>query len=422
MNNTSNVVIKVENIGKQYIIGKREDYLTLRDKLIELPRQIFKKNKKQQFWALKNVSFEIKRGEVLGIIGKNGAGKSTLLKILSRITEPTVGKITMQGRVASMLEVGTGFNPELTGRENIYLNGAILGMSSKAIREKFDDILEFSGVGKFIDTPVKHYSSGMQVRLAFAVSAHLESDIMIIDEVLAVGDQEFQKKCLGKMGNLTKSGRTIIFVSHNMTSIQNLCTSVLLVDHGNIISHGQTNKMIKKYLTMYSSPQNKITLTDQRLKRTGSGLVKFSAIKYFTESKPTDTLLSGKNTSMELSYTSKINKKLDNVNVSLGIDDEMGTRLFILSTELTGETFAHISQIGKIKVDIHKLPLNSGTYTISLFMRVNGIISDWIINACEFKVGKGDYYGTGKTHEGQGSMLIDHQFHLISSTSSETML
>jgi lipopolysaccharide transport system ATP-binding protein len=211
-------------------------------------RQIIQGDSAEEFWALKDVSFEVKRGEVLGIIGRNGAGKSTLLKILSRITSPTLGRVTLNGRVASLLEVGTGFHPELTGRENIFLNGAILGMRNSEISQKFDEIVEFSGVGKFIDTPVKRYSSGMYVRLAFAVPAHLEPEILILDEVLAVGDSEFQKKCLGKMKDVAGQGRTVIFVSHNMAAVQNLCSSALMLKNGTISLKGSVTDVTSHYL------------------------------------------------------------------------------------------------------------------------------------------------------------------------------
>jgi lipopolysaccharide transport system ATP-binding protein len=203
----------------------------------------------EEFWALKDVSFEVKQGEVIGIIGRNGAGKSTLLKILSRITEPTTGRVAIKGRVASLLEVGTGFHPELTGRENIYLNGAILGMSKVEIKRKFDEIVAFAEVEKFLDTPVKRYSSGMYVRLAFAVAAHLEPEILVVDEVLAVGDAQFQKKCLGKMGNVaTKEGRTVFFVSHNMTAVQRLCSNCIWLDRGCVVEIGETNQVTTHYL------------------------------------------------------------------------------------------------------------------------------------------------------------------------------
>jgi len=244
----SEVVIKVEEISKKYEIGENKTFPTLRDKLMELPlRLLHGAPKVKEFWALKNVSFEVQKGEVVGLIGRNGAGKSTLLKILARITEPTSGQVTMYGRVASMLEVGVGFNQELTGRENIFLNGAIIGMSKKEIKQKFTEIVEFSGVEKFLDTQVKHYSSGMYVRLAFAVAAHLDADILLVDEVLAVGDAEFQKKCFQKINDITESGRTVIFVSHNLNAIKKICNTVFLLKDGKIIPTKSKVDAINKY-------------------------------------------------------------------------------------------------------------------------------------------------------------------------------
>ena len=245
---TDDIVIRAEGLDKKYVIGheaQRERYVALRDVIARGARSAFRKaidmakgrivvpgDEMEEFWALKDINFEVKRGEVLGIIGRNGAGKSTLLKILSRITEPTEGRVTIKGRVASLLEVGTGFHPELTGRENIYLNGAILGMTRSEIKRKFDEIVAFAEVEKFLDTPVKRYSSGMYVRLAFAVAAHLEPEILIVDEVLAVGDAEFQKKCLGKMGEVASGGRTVLFVSHNMAAVSALSGSGFLLEAG----------------------------------------------------------------------------------------------------------------------------------------------------------------------------------------------
>ncbi len=237
--------IKVENIGKTYRLGQTVGYKTLRESLTNLftapfrkarssSQQSISKRQKETIWALKDVSFEVKRGEAIGIIGRNGSGKSTLLKILSRITTPTEGSAEIHGRVGSLLEVGTGFNPELTGRENISLNGAILGLRKAEIERKFDDIVSFSDIGQFLDTPVKRYSSGMYIRLAFAVAAHLEPDILLVDEVLAVGDAAFQKKCLGKMGDVASEGRTVLFVSHNMTAVQSLCSRCILLENGHM--------------------------------------------------------------------------------------------------------------------------------------------------------------------------------------------
>lgn len=252
----SDNVIKVENLGKCYTISheQRESYTALRDVISRRAKGITNRSKirrsTEEFWALKDVSFEIKKGEAVGVIGRNGAGKSTLLKVLSRITEPTTGRIEINGRIASLLEVGTGFHPELTGRENIFLNGAILGMSQSEIRKKFDEIVDFSGVEKFLDTPVKRFSSGMYVRLAFAVAAHLEPEILIIDEVLAVGDVEFQKKCLGKMEDVSKEqGRTVLFVSHQMGTIAQLCKSSILMESGKVAKIGPTNEIIDIYLS-----------------------------------------------------------------------------------------------------------------------------------------------------------------------------
>ena len=244
-------IIKVENLSKQYQIGgKRAAYSTLRDTVVNTirnPLKSIKQKESNSFWALNDVSFEVETGEVVGIIGRNGAGKSTLLKILSRITEPTEGKIELYGRIASLLEVGTGFHPELSGRENIYLNGAILGMRRSEIQKKFDEIVAFAEIEKFIETPVKHYSSGMYVRLAFAVAAHLEPEILVVDEVLAVGDSEFQKKCLGKMGEVAKGGRTVLFVSHQMGTIAQLCEKTLVLDKGSLQFVGDTDKAIDFY-------------------------------------------------------------------------------------------------------------------------------------------------------------------------------
>jgi lipopolysaccharide transport system ATP-binding protein len=254
-------IIEIKNIGKKYnITHQRGGYVTLRDVMMSIIKSPFSfiktkakqavgLEKKEDFWALKDISFNVGKGEVIGIIGANGAGKSTLLKILSQITPPAEGEIILRGRVGSLLEVGTGFHPELTGRENIFLNGAILGMKKKEIAKKFDEIVEFSGIGKFLDTPVKYYSSGMYVRLAFSVAAHMEPDILIVDEVLAVGDAEFQKKCLGKMSEITKKeGRTILFVSHNMSAIQSLCPKCILLDKGKIVKSGKTEEVIAGYI------------------------------------------------------------------------------------------------------------------------------------------------------------------------------
>ncbi len=280
-------VIRVENLGKLYRIGsprRRQD--TLRDSIADFLRSPLRylrsvgppgaKAQPDQIWALKDVCFEVKRGEVVGIIGRNGAGKTTLLKILSRITEPTEGYAEIRGRVGSLLEVGTGFHPELTGRENIYLNGAIIGMKKAEIDRKFDEIVAFAEIEKFLDTPVKRYSSGMYVRLAFAVAAHLEPEILLVDEVLAVGDAAFQKKCLGKMGDVAKEGRTVLFVSHNMAAVQNLCRRSLLLNDGQVVLDGSTDRVVMKYLSWIQSRTS--APLSNRKDREGNGALRFKRI------------------------------------------------------------------------------------------------------------------------------------------------
>ncbi len=255
-------ILEIQNISKKFRIHhEHQPYLSLRDSLSSL----FKRNgsSNEEFYALKDISFEVNTGESIGIIGKNGAGKSTLLKILSRITPPSTGKIISRGRIASLLEVGTGFHPELSGRENIFLNGSILGMKRKEILKKFDEIVDFSGIERFLDTPLKHYSSGMQLRLAFSVAAFLEPEILVIDEVLAVGDAEFQKKCIGKMEDVSKSGRTVLFVSHNLGAVKQLCAKAILLEHGQIKEIGESESVVSNYLNTSGHTQSKILFTDQ---------------------------------------------------------------------------------------------------------------------------------------------------------------
>src|SRR5579872_297272 len=282
----SDVIILTERLGKSYCIAKsasRERYTTLRDVLSHQARAIWgrirrkaggqartARDETQDFWALRDVSFEIKRGEAVGIIGRNGAGKSTLLKILSRITDPTEGRVSLRGRVASLLEVGTGFHPELTGRENIYLNGAILGMARSEIRRNFEAIVEFAEVNKFLDVPVKRYSSGMYVRLAFSVAAHIQPEILVVDEVLAVGDVAFQRKCLGKMHDVARSGRTVLFVSHNLAMIRKLCDSALLLQRGKLECHCDVDEAVHRYLANDSQLGNAETLPNRIVSNDGT--------------------------------------------------------------------------------------------------------------------------------------------------------
>jgi len=388
----SNSIIEIKNISKKYKITHRQGgYVALRDVLAGIlknpfgflkikTRQIAGLEMKEEFWALKNINLEINKGEVVGIIGSNGAGKSTLLKILSQITPPTTGEITMNGKVGSLLEVGTGFHPELTGRENIFLNGAILGIPKKEIVEKFDDIVEFSGIGKFIDTPVKRYSSGMYVRLAFAVAAHMEPDILIIDEVLAVGDAEFQKKCLGKMDEITKEeGRTILFVSHNMTAIQSLCTKTVLLENGKIKMIGETKKVIEKYLENKSSLV-KIPLKN-RLDRKGKGKIKFTDIKIENKN-----IKSGDNVKIFLKYESSLEEEIRNGRIFITIYDDKDIPVLRADTFVTNKTFEKIPPSGEIICGIDSLNLINGIYHLNIALMEDKEWQDIVSNSINFEI------------------------------------
>ncbi|MBR8826522.1 MAG: ABC transporter ATP-binding protein [Gomphosphaeria aponina SAG 52.96 = DSM 107014] len=415
----SETIIKVENLGKKYIIGhqQQEKYTALRDVLANGVKSLGKRlsgksvanPNLEEFWALKDVSFEVKQGEVIGIIGRNGAGKSTLLKILSRITEPTTGKIKIKGRVASLLEVGTGFHPELTGRENIFLNGAILGMSKAEIKKKFDEIVAFAEVEKFLDTPVKRYSSGMYVRLAFAVAAHLEPEILVVDEVLAVGDAAFQKKCLGKMGDVaTKEGRTVLFVSHNMEAVSNLCKKAILLKHGKVILEGNTFDAIQRYIQ--DSISYSQTSLDKRKDRKGDGKIRFTSVNFQNkQGQSVNCFATGQDVKLILSYTNKINNRLKNFRLDLGISNHVGQRITWLSTEMVKEKITYIpKENNQIEIFIEKIPLTPGKYIATIYCEINASLADWIEDAFSFEIQAGDFYGTGKLPPlTQGNFLIN---------------
>jgi lipopolysaccharide transport system ATP-binding protein len=407
----SDTVIRVENLGKKYIISHQQQtnsrYVALRDVVADGVRAVGQRlrhpgkpiasPKQEEFWALKDVSFEVKRGEVVGIIGRNGAGKSTLLKILSRITEPTTGRVSLKGRVASLLEVGTGFHPELTGRENIFLNGAILGMSRAEINRKFDEIVEFAEVSRFLDTPVKRYSSGMYVRLAFAVAAHLEPEILVVDEVLAVGDAAFQKKCLGKMQRASQDGRTVLFVSHNMPVIQNLCSHAILFKEGRFSVSGKTDEVINNYLGELSKKTEINSLRDRK-DRQGSGRVKIIDFHIEDEGGYTQEILqSGKDYYLIIEYENyDMNYNFSNVVGSIAITDNREEIILLLRSSFTDQNFKLNKIRGKIECQIKDLNLVNGVYNTMLFLS-NGEaeILDFIVKATEVIVEGGDYFGTG---------------------------
>lgn len=428
---SSESIISVENLGKCYRIQheQAERYTALRDVLARKAVRLFRGQRSEaggqgaeighpaseDFWALKNVSFEVREGEVVGIIGRNGAGKSTLLKILSRITEPSEGRVTLRGRVASLLEVGTGFHPELTGRENIYLNGAILGMSRAEIRRKFDEIVAFAEVERFLDTPVKRYSSGMYVRLAFAVAAHLEPEILVVDEVLAVGDAEFQKKCLGKMSEVARGGRTVLFVSHQMAAVDNLCDTGLLLESGQVVSRGVVSQVLQEYLRVTSQVAS-IALGDRK-DRSGSGLLRFERFSLLDgNGHPVQALACGAEVRLELGFSNVADRALRNVRIAIGIDNHLQQRILVFSTHFCGQDFLEVpSGEGVVTIHVPSLGLAPGRYGFTLYASAQDETTDWIKNAGSFDVEGGDFYGTGQLPTtAQGHFVMKHAFSLRS--------
>jgi homopolymeric O-antigen transport system ATP-binding protein len=413
----SDVAVSVEGLGKLYRIGERERYYTLRDTLsraFSAPLNWFNKTRngnseideggsprrvnqpRSKFiWALKNISFTVQRGEVVGIIGHNGAGKSTLLKILSRITEPTTGEARLHGRVGSLLEVGTGFHSELTARENIYLNGAILGMKKVEIDSKFDEIVAFAEVEKFIDTPVKRYSSGMYMRLAFAVAAHLEPEILVVDEVLAVGDAAFQNKCLGKMGDVAKEGRTVLFVSHNMAAIQVLCPKVLLFDSGSLQYEGDTKCGISQYLKA-SVPEPTSNSPDLSSICRQNG---FRCIftKGLLDGRPLcASHLVGPRNKLDFEFCLSVECPMKQCTLGIHFETELGLRVYALNSRwmlktMDLETGSHI-----VRCSIPQIPLVPGRYLISLGFSSETKQIDWLDRISSIEIFATDVYGTGE--------------------------
>jgi lipopolysaccharide transport system ATP-binding protein len=397
-------VIAVENLSKRYLVEHKpgsqghKRYTALRDVIgaelrnfarqaVDLARGQYPSQRREieEFWALKDVNFEVKEGEVIGIIGRNGAGKSTLLKILSRITEPTAGRVMLRGRVGSLLEVGTGFHPELTGRENIFLNGAILGMTRREIAKKFHEIVAFAEVERFLDTPVKRYSSGMYVRLAFAVAAHLEPDILVVDEVLAVGDIEFQQKCLGKMDEVSRrEGRTVLFVSHNMGVISKLCPTTIWLDRGVIRRHGSTAAVIREYLSQGGLNRDRIVKLDDLQRQYVEGDdVRLLSIEWLCDL----PLRHGEELKARLVFETRA--PVANLAVGIGFCDLGGKRILSYDTDLQDGYRPHLPRPGvyAVEVEIDVLPLQSDTYVLDIGCR-NGEFGmfDFIPSALQLEV------------------------------------
>jgi lipopolysaccharide transport system ATP-binding protein len=404
----NDIVIRAEGLGKSYLIGhqaERERYTALRDVIARSARgfvrsaadmirgrQLVAGDDVEEFWALKGISFEIKRGDAVAIIGRNGAGKSTLLKILSRITEPTEGRVEIKGRVASLLEVGTGFHPELTGRENIYLNGAILGMTRAETKRKFDEIVAFAEVEKFIDTPVKRYSSGMYVRLAFAVAAHLEPEILVVDEVLAVGDAEFQKKCLGKMGDVVGSGRTVLFVSHNMVAARKLCESGILLDNGKVTAATKVEDCIDRYLATRTRLTKKMSISSMRSRK----ILSISLSIFNGDGIPIEKPRTFQKIIFRIGFDSLVDRLDGGVEIYFSLRD--GTLLSRCSSRPDSNFPMSIARgFNQVDCVFNSIPLSAGVYVVGIGISVPN--TEWLFNdpfLADFEIDEQDVFESGQ--------------------------
>jgi lipopolysaccharide transport system ATP-binding protein len=413
----SDLAIRVERLAKQYNIGAaKQPYGTLRDALAgavsrwsRAARGKQKTTSKTSMWALRDVSFDVRHGEAVGVIGRNGAGKSTLLKILSRITPPSKGRAAIYGRVGSLLEVGTGFHPELTGRDNIYLNGAILGMSRREIRAKFDAIVGFSGIEIFLDTPVKRYSSGMYTRLAFAVAAHLDPEILIVDEVLAVGDAAFQKKCLGKMGEIAQDGRTVIFVSHNMGIMQSLCGRGILLVDGQVACDDTTERAVSLYLSQLDTAASECLA--ERTDRSGAGVVRLHEIEITSNGGSPGVLTTGAQARFRLVISNVCQQPW----CGMTIYDHMGGPVTHLNSRLRSHDDHEDGSPREFICDIDELPLLPGRYRLAAALFGHGELQDHLTAAAYFNVEHGTIRGRPVTEQGaHGRIVLPHRWVLPS--------
>lgn len=401
----TSVALRIEDLGKRYRLGSHQTYQTLRDGIAALFGGSTDDGPQRSFWALRNVSFELREGEVLGIVGRNGAGKSTLLKLLSRITTPDEGQIEVHGRVGSLLEVGTGFHPELTGRENIFMNGVLLGMKHREVSRKFDEIVDFSGVEEFLDTPVKRYSSGMRVRLGFAVAAHLDPEILVVDEVLAVGDAEFQRKCLGRMNKVASEGRTVLFVSHQMEAIQSLCTRAIWLEDGQTKMDSTAGEVVLSYLA--STTRLAASGIEGRDDRSGLGNIRLTELSIADEEgRPVST---GSPARIRFDYRAARPTEGKLV-ARFAIRDSMDRILTLLTNELSDQELSIRGTGGAAFCGIDKMPLIPGEYTADVSIWCNGYLEDKVNRAIVFNVMPGGYFGSGKGYQ-VGVFHIDQNWH-----------
>jgi homopolymeric O-antigen transport system ATP-binding protein len=409
----SDIAIEVSGLGKRYQIGlDQAGYVLLTERITERLKSFGRRQKTQAFWALRDVDFEVKRGETMGVIGHNGAGKSTLLKILSRITPPTEGEARLRGRVGALLEVGTGFHPELTGRENVFLNGAILDMKRQEIQRRFDEIVEFADVGPFVDTPVKRYSSGMQLRLAFSVAAHLEPEVLIIDEVLSVGDLAFQQKCLGRMEAASREGRTVVFISHNLSSVINLCDRAIMLSQGRVATAGRVSDVVDAYVGDVTSDLERGVRDRQN--RDGNGKLRFVDIRLERDGQVIDSPTTGEDFEVVLSFEKHTSDSLRAARVRFGVHNLSDQApLLDLDSAATGTTFAEVPPHGEIRCRIDRCPLPAGQYYLDVLADAGGERLDSLNHIAELTVAGGDFYGGGGTQERLmefRTVLVDHSW------------
>jgi lipopolysaccharide transport system ATP-binding protein len=392
--------ICAEGLSKRYQIGSRTGMAWLA-------------RPSETLWALRDVSFDVAPGEAVGIVGRNGAGKSTLLKILARITEPSDGRAVIRGRVGSLLEVGTGFHPELSGRENVFLNGAILGMRKAEIEARFDAIAAFSGVERFLDTPVKRYSSGMRVRLAFAVAAHLDPEILIVDEVLAVGDAEFQRRCLGAMGDVVGTGRTILFVSHNLAAVRSLCTRALWIDDGRLRCEGAVDEVLDRYLAEARCQQRAVPIAERRDRR-GCGDLRFTRLELRAGASERAAATTGGAFQLVVGYAGASREPLKNVRMAFTFADGQGNRVFAVDTRFLNADFDELPPAGEIVCEIPELPLTPGDYDLRAWASVSERVADDVEYAAHVEVAPGDFFGTGRqpVRDKHGPVAVRHAWRL----------
>lgn len=400
----SYLAIEVRNLGKKFTLGVRHRPDTLRQYLHELFSTDKVAVKGEEFWALKDVSFSVKAGEVVGIVGANGAGKSTLLKILTGIIPPTTGEIVIRGKVASLLEIGSGFHGDLTGRENIYLSGAVLGMTRKEIAGKFAQIVAFSELEKFIDTPIKHYSSGMHARLAFSVSSHLTADILLLDEILAVGDLSFQRKSMARMVEITKKeGRTILFVSHNLPAIQNLCHRALLLENGKVKDFGDSHEVTSEYARKITQKTQPAQTRISSQTRQGNGKIIVTKIQV-------SKAICGADFILDVGYDNRSGESME-LDFVFGVNDSLSlSRVLYLSNRLLGKRIVVRKGKGTLRILISHLPLPPGSYTINTWLETKGVLLDWLVDVFSFSVAPGDFYNSGvPPSEGQCAALASYK-------------